>query len=214
MKWILLIIMVLLVAPLSFADTVYGTVNKQANLYATIISTDFYPSSQANITIINPQLVTVITNKAMTSLGTGKYVYNYTPNLTGEYLVSVQFFNSTGGLLGTGTNLLESQTSPFLGGESSMAFVTLIAIGIALASLLYLTFKLDKEYMPIKLLFLIVSMGLIVLSAYTAVESVTGTTNAPSILFYAVLIVYSVFFFYVGFKLIFTMLDYFRKAGA
>lgn len=213
MKWQLLF-MIMLVVPTAFADTIYGTVNTPTTLFADILDgADYYAATNVNITITNPNLTTVVNNQPMTSFATGRYNYTYTPNMTGEHYVSIKYYNSTGGLLATGSNLLESQPQGFLDGESTMAFVTILAIGIALASLLYLTFKLDKEYMPIKLLLLLVSMGLIVLSAFVAVESVTGGTTSAMILFYAVCIVYSCFFLYVGFKLVFQMLNYFWKIG-
>lgn len=215
MKWQLLIILVLALIPAAFADTIYGIVGKPANLYATIVSTDFYPSTQANITIVDPTLATAVSNKAMTNIAVGRYVYNYTPNITGEYLVSVQFYNSTG-LLGTGTNLLESQ-SPNLSttGGANMSLVNLLAIALVIATFIYLAFKLDKEYIHLKLLLLLVSFSLIILMAFSAVESklcypiytsgssvslscVADGSISSTILFWIVVTIYGVFFLYVG----------------
>ena len=217
MKWyIITLLLLLIITPAVFADTIYGTV----------IQTDFYPVTSLNITILAPNLTTVVNNANMTYLAVGRYVYNFTPEVVGEYLVTMRAYNATS-LIGTGTTLLESQTPNIPAGDNNMAIVTIIAIIAVLASLLYLTFKLDAQYMAIKLLLLLVSMGLIVLLAYSAVESkicypiyagsavtlscLSDNSTSALILFYTVCIVYSVFFLYVGFKLVADILNYFRK---
>jgi hypothetical protein len=168
---LILIILAISLLPVSFADTIYGTAGQQAKLYGDVFSgTDYYNAASANVTIINSNLSTVITNQGMTKIATGRLYYNYTPTLTGEYYVTVRFYDISGTLLGTGSNLLEVTPINFSGSQN-MSLEVIITIIVLIIFILLVIFKVEEKYGWIKVIGFIFCFVLILLAAFASVES-------------------------------------------
>ena len=70
-------------------------VNENCTWWATMTNGDFITST-ANITIIDPTGNVIVDNEAMTVISTGKFIYHYQHNLTGNHLGYAYFYNETG----------------------------------------------------------------------------------------------------------------------
>lgn len=141
MKWQTLFIMLLLVAPVAFADTIYAQAGKPTKLYADISTgQDWYGSAnQVNVSVYAPNQTLIINNKQMTQLATGRYYYNFTFNATGEYYVNVAYFNTTS-TIAVASNLLEVQRGP-----GTMELAVIVGLLAFTTFLAYFGHKFWKE---------------------------------------------------------------------
>jgi hypothetical protein len=228
----LLFIFILLLIPMScFADTVYGTVGKQATLTADIFSgASYYAASAANISIYAPNLSLSVNNKAMTSFGTGKFYYNYTPNISGEYYVSVTYFNSSG-LIATASSQLEVQNPQIQMGDNNMGLGIIIALGLCAAVCLVIAYNLEKEHIGLKLLLILISLTFLILLGSSSIENdkvcgmiangntLTTVCNAsnnttPQVFYYVIVSVYVLFLAYLIIYFAYYVLMWFKSQGS
>lgn len=132
MKWLILCILLLLVAPAVMADTIYAQAGKSTKLYADISTGQaWYSVNQVNVTVYAPNQSVLIDNRAMTLLAQGRYYYNYTFNVTGEYYVNVAYYNTTA-QIAVASNLLEVQR-----GQGTMELAVIIGL---LALIVFLSY--------------------------------------------------------------------------
>jgi hypothetical protein len=90
-----LLLLFLLLLPLSFA-TEFGTINEPYTIWADITTgTQYYDAHNATLRIIDPVFNNTVTGQLMTEYEIGKFIYTFTPNQTGEYYISIQFYNTT-----------------------------------------------------------------------------------------------------------------------
>ena len=92
---LLLILTILLVVPVSFGLELVP-LNQEYTLWADVTANgEFYDAFYAQITLIDPNQTTQISNQNMTKLSTGVFYYNYTFDTKGEWFGFVEFYNTT-----------------------------------------------------------------------------------------------------------------------
>ena len=96
-------IIVLFFVILIFASPVYsqGVVNETYEVYAAITQSGiFYNADSANVSIYYPNSTIFISNQPMTNFGIGRFIYNFTPEVVGNWFATATFYNTTGGIVG------------------------------------------------------------------------------------------------------------------
>jgi len=131
---LLLLVMILVVAAPVYSQ---GYVNETYEVYAVITqSGQYYPADSANITIYYPNNTIFINNQVMTNFGIGKFIYNFTPNVIGNWFATAAFYNSTGGIIGQSSeDIYISDLDPLTEEQLNMTFEIWIIFFIGLALL-------------------------------------------------------------------------------
>jgi len=96
---ILMLVLISLFASMScYADA--GITNESFTIFADVVSNgSFYPADSANVTVYLPNSSIFINNKEMINIEIGKFIYNYTPNESGTWYATANFYNSTGDII-------------------------------------------------------------------------------------------------------------------
>jgi hypothetical protein len=96
MKKILLIFTILLILPLCFANVDY-TLNQSSKIYYDVrVNQTLVNAQYVNLSLYRPNALTpTLANVQMTAYATGQYYYNWTPNVTGSWLVKTIAVNNT-----------------------------------------------------------------------------------------------------------------------
>jgi len=158
------------------STSVFGSdgcfVNENCTWWATMTNGDFIDSS-ANITIIDPSGSVIVNNQEMTQISTGKFIYYYQHNLTGNHLGYAHFYNDSG-IIATATQSLQVKI-PEIGistGGIDLSGIMLIfglicmaVIFLAVASRLQI-----KDYGILQLLLVICSILLLLLVPKAALD--------------------------------------------
>lgn len=114
-----------------FAEDITN-VGQRINLYSDALTQiGYYTTVNANITIYLPNGSISVLNAPMTQLKSGLFLYNYTPNTTGQYYTATVYGNSTG--------LIGISTATFtVTGLYSMYIAIIIALIATIAYFIYL----------------------------------------------------------------------------
>ena len=164
---------ILLLSSFGYAQT--ATVGKDFVLWADIkTSTDFYSADSANITLIQPNGSTFISNEAMQNVATGQFRFNFTPSQTGTWYSYVKFYNSSQDIIAVASDSFTVQNNNFGGLSLNMAgfegIILLIAITIVLAILLFFAFRLEGEHYVLHLLIIFMSVAMLLLIPKVALD--------------------------------------------
>jgi hypothetical protein len=152
--WILALLL------LSFASASDGCfVNENCTWWATITSgAELYDVDSATLTIVNPTGNIVATSEAMTEVQIGTFIYQYSHNLTGNYLGYTQFIKD-GLVVSTASQSLQVKikeigaSSPGANMEGILLLLAIFAIGCVL---LFAAYKVQIEDYGVLNLFLII----------------------------------------------------------
>jgi len=125
--------------------------------------TDFITSS-ANITIINPSGTVIVNNQPMTTLSTGKFIYHYQHNLTGNHLGYATIYNGSG-IIAIGEQSMQIKIPEIgvsSGGVNMSAIILLVSLlGMAILLLVIATQLTVQDYGILQ--FLLVGLAIILL---------------------------------------------------
>ena len=110
-KIIILFLALFLLATFSYADTTQ--IYTPYVVYAEILNgSQFIAVDNASLTITMPNGTDLVTSIPMTSIGTGKFNYNFTPDMLGIWILGVQY-ELNGSIIGSVSdqlNVLQSYT--------------------------------------------------------------------------------------------------------
>lgn len=188
MKWLILGILLLLVAPAVMAND-FTTVNNTITLWTDVTTgTAYYAATAVNITIYNSTGSVMVNNVAMQNVATGLYKYDFTPASRGIFYTSSKVFNSTYATVALASSSF-AVISPFGGsssGGASMIPMTAIIMLIVAAILLYISFQMDKEHIIIKFLLLMCAVFTLYLASASLVHTnqycaITSDTGSPAL---------------------------------
>jgi hypothetical protein len=99
-----LIALLLLLMCFSYAET--GFVNQTFTIWADITDQGmFFGVSEVNITIVDPEQ-NLYMQGTMLTYDPGQYFFNFTPNATGDYYAYALFYNSSGGVVQSGSTTI------------------------------------------------------------------------------------------------------------
>lgn len=232
-KIIIYALMFLLILSVAFAGDI-GTVNQSMSLYADAIATNaYFPTAQATITIRNSSGSVLVNNASMTALVQGLYIYNFTPQTSGVHYTISTFYNSTD-IIGLASSTFYVESPQPIEADNMTGIGVILALGIAIAIFGYMAFAFKSENNGTnavwKVLSLIIVMLLLVLLAWTAIDSnqacayvatstghdyicQDGPATAGSNFLKIMLVVMTIFFAWISVSLFISSLDMLRKTG-
>ena len=147
-------------------------VNENCTWWATMTNGDFIDSS-ANITLIDPSGNVLVNNQAMTEISTGKFIYYYSHNITGNHLGFAHFYNDSG-IIATATQSLQVKV-PEIGistGGIDLSGIILIVglLGMAILLLVIATKLSVDDYGILQLIIIICAVLLLVMVPKAALD--------------------------------------------
>lgn len=135
-KTLIIMMAILLLMPVIFATDI-TPINQPMILWANFgINSSIVNIVNANATITDPNLLEVVTLQPMTADNPNTFYYNFTPNVSGTYLLSVQYGDNSG--------TFYISTSTFYA-EENVDMLTAVMLGL-IAIIIYFIY-LGKDLM-------------------------------------------------------------------
>lgn len=237
MKKTLLLLLMLFVLPIVIATDV-GYVNQTMTVFSShpLAISGYFDNVTAYISILFPDgTQSILSQQAFPSPDIpGVFGYNYTPNQTGTYYTTTQFYNSTDDI-GTGSDTFFVKTADIAENDGMTGLGVIIAIGIAIAIFAYLAFAFKSENEGTNTVWRVMSMImmvlLLVLLAWSSIDSnqacafvpgsngaytlqcVDGPATAGTMFLKLMLVVMVIFFVWISVALFITSINKLRETG-
>jgi len=179
----ILLVLLLLCLPLALA-TEFATVNDSYTLWADVITgTSFYDATNATLTVTNPDLNIIYNNVNMSKVDIGTFIYTFTPNITGEYYLQVEFYNATGVVsIATGTLVVQDNYTTEI--EDIMIEEAILVFALAIL-VIFLAFYIGNWALMI-----LGGILFFVLGFYDVFTKLPASIELPMFLLAGVLIIY------------------------